>query len=43
VSFFLALSAQIAAPLVTADRKLYDKVKTDDRYADLVVWVADLL
>jgi predicted nucleic acid-binding protein len=42
-TLYLALSAQIAAPLVTADRKLYDKVKTDDRYADLVVWVADLL
>jgi predicted nucleic acid-binding protein len=42
-TLYLALSAQIAAPSVTADRKLYDKVKTDDRYADLVVWVADLL
>jgi predicted nucleic acid-binding protein len=41
-TLYLALAVQVAAPLVTADRKLFDKAKADRRYANSVVWVADL-
>ena len=41
-TLYLALASKAAAPLVTADRKLYDKAKSHHHFVDLVVWVEDL-
>lgn len=41
-TLYLALAEQSGTPLVTADRKLYDKARASSRFADLVVWVGDL-
>lgn len=42
-TLYLALAEHSGAALVTADRKLYEKAKAASRFADLVVWVGDLL
>lgn len=41
-ALYLALAERIAAPLVTADRKLHDEAKASARWSDRVVWVADV-
>ena len=41
-TLYLALAEQRGTPLVTADRKLYDKVRASSRFDGLIVWVADL-
>jgi predicted nucleic acid-binding protein len=42
-TLYLALAVRIAAPVVTADRKLFDQAKSDRRYADAAMWVADVV
>lgn len=39
---YLALAEQSGAPLVTADRKIFDRAKASNRFAELVAWVGDL-
>lgn len=41
-TLYLALAEQSGAALVTADRKLYEKARASDRFANLIVWVGDL-
>ena len=41
-TLYLALAEQSGAPLVTADRKLFDRAKASSRFAELIVWVGDL-
>lgn len=41
-ALYLALAERIAAPFVTADRKLHDTAKANARWCDRVMWVADI-
>ena len=41
-TLYLALAEQRGAPLVTADRKLFDKARVMDRFDGLLVWVGEL-
>ena len=41
-TLYLALAERLRVPLVTADRKLFDKASAVPRLAPLTVWVGDL-
>ena len=41
-TLYLALAERLRVPLVTADRKLFDKATAVPRLAPLIVWVGDL-
>jgi predicted nucleic acid-binding protein len=41
-ALYLALAVELGAPLVTADRRFYERVKADGRWLAHVCWVADI-
>ena len=41
-ALYIALSKRIRAPLVTADRKLRDRVARQEPGSDLVLWIEDV-
>ena len=41
-TLYLALAAELSVPFVTADRKLYDRVRAHGRWGQHLCWVADV-
>jgi predicted nucleic acid-binding protein len=41
-TLYLALAVELNAPFVTADRKLYERIKVDGRWLSHLCWVANI-